>query len=154
MAVVSFGISSLSISALILNPFFDEYGRRVLSYTVASVFWLFLIGGIYFMKRASISIRRIKVKKFMSGALKKQKLPGAFTFTAQWPNVLLYAIIVIAVALGISDVIFHWLPAVIMLPLLSLALFAFSIHCIFDGQDYKAFNYIVHNDIKEGKGNE
>lgn len=139
LAVIFFFISFFSLSALAVMPFLREQGQIIMGYTVAILFWIFLAFGLLFAAQAGLSISR-------SGVKKEHKLPGIISFSANAKHIIVYLVCGVGIALMLSDMIYDCISSRVMFPIISVTLFAFVIHCMVDGVNYKTFKK-----MKEGE---
>ena len=146
---VAFAISFASLIAIPFVQMSDEHAKKIAIYMIALLFWLGLIIGIISTWFTNINLQRIRHKVYTSGMMERPKLPGVITITKKPVNIILYSFVIIGLVLMISDLISHWIPEFIMFPIISFTLYAFVIHSVIDGKNYKAYRI-----IKEGMHNE
>lgn len=142
LTVASFAVSFFSLSAIPFSQHLTDTGQRISGYIIAIIFWLFLIAGFllaFFTKRRQQAVGR-KLKSM--SLLRDSQLPGVISFSLSPFTVSIYAVFLIGLIVSISDMIFHWVPGYIMFPVISITLFAFMMHCVVDGENYKIYQVI------------
>lgn len=140
-----FACAAIALSLIPILQYLKESDQTAVRIVIATIFWAGLLIGIFstFITNAHMSRARRRVYK--SGALKKAKLPGIISFSAKPLSVITYAVFLAGLALAISEIVRHWLPEQALFPILGITLFAFVLHCVIDGKNYK-----VYRKIKEG----
>lgn len=146
--VLSFAIAFFSISLIPISQLFGEGVEKWMGYVIAAIFWLSLIFGFVSIRLTTLKFEGMKNKAIKLGLHKEQRLPGIISFGLSVPKIIIYAVTLIGLILIITDLIFTWVPSYIMFPILSITLFAFALHCIADGENYKVYKF-----IKEGMNN-
>lgn len=138
-------VSSLSLGLIPFVQFLPDKLESITNYIVAAFFYLGLIVGFFAIRNAKIRMYRWRRRLMAERQFKKQRFPGIITFSTDIMYILLYAICVLGILVMVSDMFFHHISEYIMFPILSVVLFAFTLHCIVDGENYKLFKA-----IKEG----
>lgn len=146
----AFGAASLSI--LMMTFLFCTTGtlNRAVGIVTGISFWLFGIIGLVFvfLMRNNLAPERMAV--YEAGLIERQRFPGIFTFSRKPVHIALYAVVIVGAVFAVSDMRFHWVSPVIMLPIVGVTLFAFSLHCIIDGKNYKIYK-ILKAGLKNGE---
>lgn len=138
----SFAVSSL---ALILIPFLlylPEKAEVVLSYVSAFLFWAGIIVGCVASKYIDTILLRYISREADNIDFDFQKYPGVITFSKKPLSLICYIILGIGICLMISDIIFHYVPQLVMFPVIAIVFFLFVMHCITDGKNYKFYKKI------------
>ena len=98
------------------------------------------------MTLAAAGFRKYRRRAVQRGLGRLRPLPGLLVFRPRhWP---LYLALVLGLAAGISDLIHHWVPDLIMFPILTVTMAALVLHCVLDGNDYHTYAK-----MKEGLSN-
>lgn len=153
LTIAAFAVSFFSLSIIPLSQHLNDTGQTISGYLIAAVFWLFLILGfltVFFTKKRQQPVRR-KLKT--TGLLKAHQPPGIISFSRSPLTVTLYAVFLIGLIVMISDIVFHWASEYIMFPILSITLFAFMLHCVVDGENYKVYQ-VVKKGMDQGHAQE
>ena len=146
--VASAALSSLSLSLIPIISQLDKERQTVVLYVLATVFWgnlLLTIIGTYYTQKSLFGVRR----QLIRGYIRKHQRVGIVSFSKDWKMLIVYGVTIIGMLLIISDIIWGYTPETIMLPILSITMFLFIVHCIVDGKYYKAYKL-----IKESLDNE
>lgn len=147
--ITSMIISSLSLCLIPLVSNSNNMMNKILSYAIAVAFWLGLIVALIMTHFTKQNLYRWRSKLAAREYIKRQDKPGVIYFSLNKRNIVIYSVFVVGILLIIADMIFHFIPALIMFPIISLTLLSFMLHCVFDGQYYK-----VYTKIKESMENE
>ena len=142
LTMAAFAVSFFSLSAIPFTQHLTDTGQKISGYIIAAVFWLFLLIGlliVFFTKERQQTARR-KLKSM--GLLRAHQPPGIISFSISPLTVTIYLIFLIGFIVTISDIILHWVPGYIMFPIFSITLFAFMLHCVIDGENYKVYQVI------------
>ena len=142
LTMAAFAVSFFSLSAIPFTQHLTDTGQKISGYIIAGAFWLFLLIGLllaFFTKGRQQTVRR-KLKTM--GLLRAHQPPGIISFSISPLTVTIYLIILVGLIVTISDIIWHWVPGTIMFPILSITLFAFVLHCVVDGENYKVYKVI------------
>lgn len=145
VSFISFIVSSASLGVIPFVQFLPDKLQNITNYIIAVLFYLGIIVGALAMKKAKVRMYRWRRNLMAERKYEKQRFPGIITFSTDIKHMVLYAVCVLGILVMISDVIFHYISEYIMFPILSIIFFAFTIHCIVDGENYKLFKA-----IKEG----
>lgn len=145
VSFISFIVSSASLGVIAFVQFLPDKLQNITNYIIAVLFYLGIIVGALAMKKAKARMYRWRRNLMAERKYEKQRFPGIITFSTDIKHMILYAVCVLGILVMISDVIFHYISEYIMFPILSIIFFAFTIHCIVDGENYKLFKA-----IKEG----
>lgn len=141
-------LSSLSLSLIPLSNGFEEGESHVLAYIIGVVFWLGFLIMLLSSHITKKKLARYREKLIANERMQKQRV-GIISFSKSWKMWILYGLVLIGIVLLLTDIVIGWLPEWVTLPLLSLTLAAFEIHCILDGKNFKTYQI-----IKEGAKNE
>ncbi len=149
---VTIAAAALSSFSLCLIPFaagLADGESKVISIVIAAVFWIGLLltfVAAYFTKR---TLYKSREKLISHGDITKHQPIGIINFSKDWRMWILYGITLFGLVLIITDIIFGYVPEKVMFPTISVTIFTFAIHCVFDGKYYKAYKL-----IKESVNNE
>ena len=149
LTLLSFAMAAI---ALLLIPWLsvqDEANGKTALYLTALMFWLGMIVGIAGTWITNSGLRKIRVRAYSSGKMTPPNLPGMLMFFARPISLVLYLIVLVGVGLIVSDMIRSWVPEKIMFPVLSVTLYAFVVHSVIDGKNYRAYRI-----MKEGMYND
>ena len=142
ITVIAAALSSLSLSLIPLTSGIEDGKNNIVAYAIAAVFW---IGLILTLVAALLTKRKLyayREKLLIKGFIKEQRLPGIISFSFSWKNIILYTITVLGLILIISDIIFVYVPEMIMFPIISVTILSFAVHCVVDGKYYKGYKLI------------
>ncbi|MBQ6824654.1 MAG: hypothetical protein IJP27_08360 [Clostridia bacterium] len=145
VSFLGFVVSSVSLGIIPVIQLLPDKTESILNYIVAALFYLGLIVGGLAIKFAKEQMHRIRRRLLAEKQFEKQRFPGIITFSADRNHIILYAVCGAGILVAISDLVFHYISEFIMFPILSVILFAFTMHCIVDGENYKLFKK-----VKEG----
>lgn len=146
LLVLHFFISSM---VLFLIPVIALFNNKILEVFTGIIFWFGLIFGIIRSHTMGVRTRLPYRKIFQTGTIKRQKHCGAFTIVANKHNIAIYSIFLLGLIVTIMDAIFNFVPEVVFFPVISITLFMFVLHSVFDGIHYKIYKF-----MKEGNYNE
>ena len=144
ISIAAFTLFSCSV---LLTPFSDSYdvtnGYKAVNYVIVAAFWGGLIIG--FVSVIAASSQRKKHKLEVGG-----KLPGIITFFKNKESIAAFCLFAVGLILLL---VFRFvnveIKAVLQIIGMFAALWGFSLHCIFDGLNYRALK-----NIKVGKNAE
>lgn len=142
-------LSCLAIGLIPLSNGFEEGKDHTLAYIIGVVFWLGLLVALISSHITKKKLARYREKLVANKTLRERQRVGIFSFSKSWKMWILYALAAIGVALLLTDILLGWLPEWVTLPLLSLTMAVFELHCILDGKYFKTYQI-----IKEGAKNE
>lgn len=142
ITVIAAALSSFSLCLIPFTSGFEEGKSNIFAYCIAAAFWL---GWIVMLVAAHITKRKLSLqcKKLIANkSIKIQRLPGIISFSFDWRNIILYAITVIGFVVSVTDILFSYVPEMIMFPIISVTILSFEIHCVVDGKYYKVYQRI------------
>lgn len=142
VSLVSAAISSASLSLIPFIVGFEEGKNKVIAYVVAAIFWLGILLTMiasHFTKR---TLKRYREKLIAHGCVKRHQPIGIFGFSKDWRMWVLYVLMIFGLTLIVSDIIFGYVPELIMFPVISVTILSFAVHCVVDGRNYKAYKLI------------
>lgn len=149
LTILAIAISSFSLCLIPFTSGIEKGQNNIIAYGIAAVFWigiiLSLIATHYTKKRLHSCCEKVIIKKYM----KNQILPGLLNFSLNWMSIVLYSIIAVGLILIITDIIFGYVPEMVMFPIISVTILSFALHCVLDGKYYKVYKL-----IKESVNNE
>ena len=129
LSVLSFLLSSAAVLLMPLASFEREAWRQAVAYILASVFWLGIIAGVLFLRPVSKRRKRDTQYREISGSVLTRFFSNR---TAVVIDVLL-AISVIALA---AALIIRVMPQWAFSTILSVFMFSFETHWLFNGRNY------------------
>lgn len=135
-------LSSFSLSVIPFIPKMENEKTSVISYVIAAIFWVGLILTLITSYLTKRMLSRVREKMIAKGHLNGNSLPGVISFSLQGKNIFLYALTVLGGILVITDIIYNYVPEMMMFPILSLTVLSFELHCILDGRNYKVYKLI------------
>ncbi len=142
-------IGSFSISFISIIPDFEEETSNAVRLIIGIAFWVGILGAIIASAVTAVALKKEYKRLVASGEMKKQRLPGIFSFGKEANNLCIYALILFGLIMIVTDIIFEYVPQAAMFPLISITILAFSLHCVMDGKYYKAYKL-----VKESENNE
>lgn len=149
LTLLAVAVLSISLCLLPLTNGIRENSSNVGAYVIASVFWLGLavsVVSIFITKKSLCDYRRKMIEKDL---IKEQKVPGIICFSFDKKRIILYSVVAVGLILIVTDIIFTYIPEIIMFPILSVTIMSFAVHCVIDGKYYKVYKQIkesVHNE--------
>ncbi|MCR4615401.1 MAG: hypothetical protein K5756_04555 [Clostridiales bacterium] len=146
LSIAAFTIMSLSV---LLTPFSETYnplnGKKFMTYIIFALFWLGFVSGIIFVILASFSRKNLKGRKKIKG-----KLPGIISFFKNTESIISFAVFIIGVAITLFLRIgSHDSKAFLQFIGLFCIVWGFSLHCVFDGCNYRTSKRYKEVEIKE-----
>lgn len=143
---------AMSCSALCLIPFTlpSVADKNItFAYIIAAIFWIGIITAFSAILATKIILNKYYKRLVLRGVIKEQTFPGAFNFSFIKPRIVLYLVILIGIILIITDIIWIYVPEMIMFPIIAITILSFTLHCVIDGKYYKVYKL-----IKESFNNE
>lgn len=147
-SIICFFFAFSSLSFLIYLPRVDEINALAISYSVAIIFWGSLIYGFVFCFRARLLVKKHLKNEKIKNKLNNSKKLGIFSFSKSITHVILYLIFLVGITLILFDLFQSRITSSIMIPVISVTMFSFALHCIVDGANYK-----IYKQMKEGRNN-
>ncbi len=141
-----FGLASASILILLLFDMLNMKQQELLTNITVVIFWFGIILGIIFVRittSISESLRKWIRKNEPKKNIKRKSIPGILTFRKK--HMLLYAIIIIGIAVSMMNITGVEISKIIMYPIISVTFFAIILHSVIDGE-----NYNIYKKMKEG----
>ena len=149
ITLVASALSSFSLSLIPLISGFGEGASNILAYIVAAVFWLGLLLTFAAAHSTKRTLFRLREKLISKGYIKRHNPVGALSFSSDWRMWIVYGTTILGLVLIITDIIFRYVPEIVMFPIISITILSFTTHCVLDGKYYKAYKL-----IKESVNNE
>ncbi|MBQ7134424.1 MAG: hypothetical protein IJO20_08030 [Ruminococcus sp.] len=135
-ALISLSVSPLSI----LLTFWGDYNGKVLNviiaYLVGVLFWAGLISGCAML--FVVNKHRKADKSFRS----KKKLPGVISFFSNQHAMLADVFMAISFVLLLVFLFVPWFNQGVTVVLIAVFLFAFNMHCVLNGMNFKYIQYM------------
>ena len=136
-------IASGSIS---LIPLISDGENDIFKTTIiALLFWLGLFFVLLMIGIVASMLRKYRVQYITEQKMKKQILPGCIFFSLNFKSCLIYMVIIIGLALSITDIIWNYIPELIMCLVLSITILSFLVHSVIDGKYYKVYKIMKEN---------
>lgn len=149
LTIISIAVSSISLSFIPLASKNGGDGLSFSGYVIAVMFWLGLITALIaaFLTKNALKVCRDKLIR--EKLLKEQRLPGIINFSLKKENIVIYVIFTLGFVLIITDIIFSYIPEMIMFPIISLTILLFSVHSVMDGKNFKVYKLIKESAKRE-----
>ena len=146
--LVTYVAAAVACLSLSLIPFLFEIenGRiNTASYIIASLFWSGLLISLISAFLTKKLLSKYQGCLASEGCTAKRQRIGIVSFSKDSRMYIIYGITVLGILLILSDIIFKYVPEVIMFPAVSVTLLSFVTHCVIDGKYYKAYKTIKEN---------
>ncbi len=149
LTIVGMAVSSLSLSLIPFTSGIQDGQNNIGAYCIAAAFWLGLILALVAAHLTKRNLRRWRERLAVREGFQRQRVPGIVYFSWNKRNAVIYIVAALGLALMIADMIFTFVPEMMMFPIISVTLLSFMLHCVLDGQYYK-----VYQKIKESMDDE
>lgn len=140
-AMTILALASVSICTIGFLDYIPEPQRNIVSYVVAALFWASMIVGVLVLILFSVSLRDKKKGFYKTRTAKRKARAGIISFRKAPVSIASYIVIIIGAALLIVDSFIAWLPKEAFFPILAVTVYAFIVHCVFDGENYKIYSH-------------
>ena len=140
LTVISILISGISLCLIPLCTFMPDY--RWLPYTLGAVFWTGVIASFTLSFFTKSTLKRYYAKLVLNGVIPEQWGAGIITFSLKRSSIIIYSVILACIACIALDLIWGFIPEVIMFPIIAITLLSVTLHCVFDGRYYKVYKLI------------
>ena len=150
--ICCFAASALAVATIPLLQFLPDISEKVCRYIVAAVFWLGLAAGILIICSVDNLMYREQRKLAEKYKFKKRRLPGIICFSNKRTSLIMYAVCIVGILLIIGDLIFRCIPEFALFPIIAITYFAFAVHCVADGNNYKLYLNVkdgIYNDVEQ-----
>lgn len=143
--ITAFAVSSIAIACIPLMDVIPAGVSKIITYIIGAIFWIGLLAGIGLSAYSKTALYRPRRYFQMHHLIHRRRYPGIAYFDLTVPKIALYALCVVGLILIVCDLIFQFIPGMVMFPVIAATIFAFELHCIVDGVNYKIYKL-----LKEG----
>lgn len=147
--ITAFAVSSAAIALIPLTDVIPPGISKIVTCILGALFWLGFITAIVLSAYSKSALYRSRRYFQMHHLIHRRRYPGIAYFDLTAPKIVLYALCSAGLILIICDLIFQFVPGAIMFPVIAATIFAFELHCIVDGVNFKVYKL-----LKEGMEDE
>ncbi len=137
--------AALSSFSVCVIPFLDNFSEsvgQIVAYIIAAMFWAGLVAIFICVCLTRRILYKSRAKLIADGYIKKHQRIGIISFSKDGRMLAVYTITALGLILIVTDIIFSYVPEVLMFPIISVTILSFIFHCVIDGKYYKAYQLI------------
>lgn len=136
-ALISLSVSPLSILLTFWGDYSGTILNVILAYLVGVLFWVGLIVGIVLLLVIN------KHRKADESFRVKKKLPGIISFFSNQYAIVADVVTAISLIFLLVFLFVPWFNQGVTVALIAIFLFAFNMHCVLNGMNFKYIQYLI-----------
>lgn len=151
--VLSIGMACLQFVLILCIPFLNIEGetkQQIISYIVAMLFWMSIFAEVL-LARLSDRVRRKLERKLYRDKEIKNSMAGIFSFFKN-TEAMIADIVLFVIVLLLGIIIWLHIKAIwVIIGTVSVLILSFSLHCIFNGRNYRYLKKLKNNTKEQKK---